>query len=151
MAPFINIIVRLAAVVTPILIKSFADAYKQAAKNGPKMDFGKKLGVKANTKPPMTFEEATRILGIENAKSKEEIEYPKVHETFEKLFSVNDPKKGGSFYVQSKIYRARECIESELLKDGMISREEFDNYQKATHNLIQSLKQQQQPESAASS
>ena len=37
-----------------------------------------------------------------------------VMERFKKLFDVNDPKKGGSFYLQSKVLRARERIESEI-------------------------------------
>ena len=31
-----------------------------------------------------------------------------------KFFEANDPKKGGSFYLQSKIYRAKEAIEHEI-------------------------------------
>jgi len=37
-----------------------------------------------------------------------------VTERFKKLFDVNDPKKGGSFYLQSKVLRARERIEAEV-------------------------------------
>jgi import inner membrane translocase subunit TIM16 len=37
-----------------------------------------------------------------------------VMERFKKLFDVNDPQKGGSFYLQSKVLRARERIESEV-------------------------------------
>lgn len=37
-----------------------------------------------------------------------------VAERFKKLFDVNDPQKGGSFYLQSKVLRARERIESEV-------------------------------------
>ena len=33
---------------------------------------------------------------------------------FKRLFDSNDPKKGGSFYLQSKILRARERIEKEV-------------------------------------
>ena len=33
---------------------------------------------------------------------------------FTKFFEANDPKKGGSFYIQSKIYRAKEAIEYDL-------------------------------------
>ncbi|KAI4240260.1 MAG: hypothetical protein L6R42_011556, partial [Xanthoria sp. 1 TBL-2021] len=33
---------------------------------------------------------------------------------FKRLFDVNDPTKGGSFYLQSKILRARERIELEV-------------------------------------
>lgn len=35
-------------------------------------------------------------------------------ERFKRLFDQNDPKKGGSFYLQSKILRARERIEAEF-------------------------------------
>lgn len=35
-------------------------------------------------------------------------------ERFKKLFDMNEPKKGGSFYLQSKILRARERIELEV-------------------------------------
>lgn len=35
-------------------------------------------------------------------------------ERFKKLFDQNDPNKGGSFYLQSKILRARERIEAEV-------------------------------------
>lgn len=30
------------------------------------------------------------------------------------MFKQNDPKNGGSFYLQSKIYRAKERIDLEL-------------------------------------
>lgn len=33
---------------------------------------------------------------------------------YEKLFTANDPQKGGSFYLQSKIYRARERLEGRI-------------------------------------
>lgn len=33
---------------------------------------------------------------------------------FKRLFDVNDPQKGGSFYLQSKVLRARERIELEV-------------------------------------
>ena len=33
---------------------------------------------------------------------------------YEKYFGSNDPKKGGSFYLQSKIYRAKESLDFEL-------------------------------------
>lgn len=37
-----------------------------------------------------------------------------VMERFKKLFDQNEPTKGGSFYLQSKILRARERIELEV-------------------------------------
>ena len=37
-----------------------------------------------------------------------------VMERFKRLYDLNDPKKGGSFYLQSKVLRARERIELEV-------------------------------------
>jgi len=37
-----------------------------------------------------------------------------VLERFKRLFDQNDPNNGGSFYLQSKILRARERIEMEV-------------------------------------
>ena len=37
-----------------------------------------------------------------------------VIERFKKLYDVNEPKKGGSFYLQSKVLRARQRIELEV-------------------------------------
>jgi mitochondrial import inner membrane translocase subunit TIM16 len=48
-----------------------------------------------------------------------------VMERFKKLFDVNDPKKGGSFYLQSKVLRARERIEMEVREaESAASREQ---------------------------
>ena len=45
---------------------------------------------------------------------------------FEHLFKVNDRKAGGSFYIQSKVVRAREALESELkLKEREREREKI--------------------------
>ena len=39
-----------------------------------------------------------------------------VMERFKRLYDSNDPSKGGSFYLQSKVLRARERIEAEVNK-----------------------------------
>ncbi len=33
---------------------------------------------------------------------------------YKKLFEANDPAKGGSFYLQSKIFRSKEVLDREL-------------------------------------
>lgn len=45
-----------------------------------------------------------------------------VMERFKRLFDANEPKNGGSFYLQSKVLRARERIEREV-RDGVEKRE----------------------------
>ena len=60
---------------------------------------------------PMTKEEALQILNIEEEKEKEkEVDPKKVMERFEALFEKNNTEKGGSFYIQSKIYFAKEHL-----------------------------------------
>ncbi|RDL41872.1 Uncharacterized protein BP5553_01851 [Venustampulla echinocandica] len=99
-----------------VLGRAFAEAYKQAsatsqyakahAKNNPGA---------ANTfaSHGLTLEEACKILNVKPPQGgKANME--EVTERFKRLFDVNDPQKGGSFYLQSKILRARERIESEV-------------------------------------
>lgn len=61
----------------------------------------------------MTLDEACKILNVKPPQGgKANME--DVMERFKKLFDVNDPQKGGSFYLQSKVLRARERIEAEI-------------------------------------
>ncbi|OCT51118.1 Mitochondrial import inner membrane translocase subunit tim16 [Cladophialophora carrionii] len=98
--------------------RAFAEAYKQAqassqfARAAAKNDPG---AVNTAAASGMTLDEACKILnvkppqgGITNMES--------VMERFKKLYDLNEPKKGGggSFYLQSKILRARERIEMEV-------------------------------------
>ena len=47
-------------------------------------------------------------------------------ERFKKLFDLNEPSKGGSFYLQSKVLRARERIEQEV-RDAMEKEQELED------------------------
>lgn len=59
------------------------------------------------------MDEACRILNVKPPQGgKTDMET--VIERFKKLFDSNNPDKGGSFYLQSKILRARERIELEV-------------------------------------
>lgn len=46
------------------------------------------------------------------------IDPKEVLEKYEHLFNLNDKAKGGSFYLQSKIFRAKERIDHEI-KDAL--------------------------------
>jgi import inner membrane translocase subunit TIM16 len=59
----------------------------------------------------MSLEEARMILGVEANASLED-----VTARFAKMFEANE--KNGSFYLQSKIHRARERIEAEFKGEG---------------------------------
>ncbi|CAF3350787.1 unnamed protein product [Rotaria socialis] len=59
----------------------------------------------------MTLQEAKQILNLtdDDLNASE-----KLNKQYEHLFYLNDKTKGGSFYLQSKIYRAKEHIDEEL-------------------------------------
>lgn len=42
------------------------------------------------------------------------LEPKEIQEKYDHLFNLNDKSKGGSFYLQSKVFRAKERIDQEL-------------------------------------
>lgn len=56
----------------------------------------------------ITLEEAQQILNVSKLDPEE------VYKNYEHLFNINDKAKGGSFYLQSKVFRAKERIDQEL-------------------------------------
>lgn len=54
----------------------------------------------------------------------EEVDMEQVMERFKRLFDANEPERGGSFYLQSKILRARERIEGEVRRKTAREEEE---------------------------
>jgi mitochondrial import inner membrane translocase subunit TIM16 len=59
----------------------------------------------------LSLQEARMILGVEA-----EAPWEDVVKKFEHLFTANE--KTGSFYLQSKIYRAKERLEQEYIEEG---------------------------------
>lgn len=91
--------------------RAFAEAYKQAQASGKYAAQKKGNGTFGSS--GLTLDEACRILNVKPpAGGETNLEH--VMERFKKLFDLNDPQKGGSFYLQSKILRARERIEMEI-------------------------------------
>ncbi|POR32167.1 Mitochondrial import inner membrane translocase subunit TIM16 [Tolypocladium paradoxum] len=102
-----------------ILGRSFVAAYKQAqaASNyqraQAKVNGGSGASARASLSSGMTLDEACRILNVKPpAGGQANVE--EVLERYKRLFDANDPQKGGSFYLQSKIVRAKERFEREL-------------------------------------
>ncbi|EGC48520.1 mitochondrial import inner membrane translocase subunit tim16 [Histoplasma capsulatum var. duboisii H88] len=94
--------------------RAFAEAYKQASAAS-KYAAQKGNGTAANNfaSSGLTLDEACKILNVKPPMGGE-ANMEHTMERFKKLFDANDPKKGGSFYLQSKILRARERIEMEV-------------------------------------
>ncbi|OJD11538.1 mitochondrial import inner membrane translocase subunit tim16 [Emergomyces pasteurianus Ep9510] len=96
--------------------RAFAEAYKQASaasKYASQAQKGDGTTTKNFASSGLTLDEACKILNVKPPMGGEaNLEH--TMERFKKLFDLNDPKKGGSFYLQSKILRARERIEMEV-------------------------------------
>lgn len=80
------------------------NAAKRAAGNAQE---GSKQAAK-NSLMGMTVDEAKQILNVK------ELDPETVNKNFEYLFDINDKNKGGSFYLQSKVFRAKERIDEEI-------------------------------------
>ncbi|OOF93702.1 hypothetical protein ASPCADRAFT_209052 [Aspergillus carbonarius ITEM 5010] len=92
--------------------KAFTEAYKQASASSQyAKQTGKKVG--ASMSSGLSLDEACKILNVKPPQGGEG-NVEQVMERFKKLFDLNDPQKGGSFYLQSKILRARERLEMEF-------------------------------------
>lgn len=111
MAKYIAQIIVLGA---QVVGRAFARALKQelaASQEAAKRAGGGQEGARraaANASTGLTLEEAMQILNIEK------LDPDKIKNNYEHLFSVNDKSKGGSFYLQSKIVRAKERIDTEF-------------------------------------
>ena len=96
--------------------RAVVDAYSAAAQQSAKTAIQhQSLSKDANTRlTGMDLQEALKILNLDSISPKSKQELIKLNENYKKLFESNDPKNGGSFYLQSKVYRAKERIDLEL-------------------------------------
>ncbi|BES99275.1 Mitochondrial import inner membrane translocase subunit [Nesidiocoris tenuis] len=99
---------------TQVVARAFARAVRQewaASQEAAKRAGGGQRGANraaANSRTGMTLEEAQQILNVDKLDPEE------VKKRYEHLFAINDKSKGGSFYIQSKVFRAKERIDDEL-------------------------------------
>jgi len=67
----------------------------------------------ANARLGISLQESVQILNAKEPLQEEEVE-----QNFQHLFEINDKTKGGSLYLQSKVFRAKERIDEELRRMG---------------------------------
>ncbi|EDW97384.1 mitochondrial import inner membrane translocase subunit Tim16 [Drosophila yakuba] len=95
--------------------RAFTKALRQeiaASQEAARRAGGGKQGDKSaesNLRTGMTLEEAKQILNIDDPKNVDAI-----IKNYEHLFQVNERSKGGSFYIQSKVFRAKERLDREI-------------------------------------
>ncbi|EPY54280.1 TIM23 translocase complex subunit Tim16 [Schizosaccharomyces cryophilus OY26] len=98
-----------------VMSRAFIQAYKQMIANSSQQSTGTSQErnaekAKVARRGEITIREAGDILSVKvDPLSKEELE-----QRFQRMFKINDPKEGGSFYIQSKVFRAHERLMEEL-------------------------------------
>ncbi|XP_065207202.1 mitochondrial import inner membrane translocase subunit TIM16 [Planococcus citri] len=109
----VQIIVLGGQVVSKAFVKALRQEYaaSQAAANkagGANKGSANSRTTAANVKAGITLTEAMQILNVDKINPED------VNKRYEHLFNVNDKSKGGSFYIQSKVVRAKERIDQEI-------------------------------------
>ncbi|CAB9521903.1 membrane translocase subunit TIM16 [Seminavis robusta] len=154
--PFARILAQLVVPVVAVLARALPAAYAQALQNARKA--GGAAAADAAAKAPlfgkkaMSQQEALQILNMTEQKA---LTPEAVQKQFEKFMEANDVSKGGSFYLQSKFYRANELlqdyIQDQHTKTGTTGPvaptqpdEEEDTQQQQSANDSSSSEQQQQ-------
>lgn len=100
---------------TQVVFRAFARALREeiaASQAAARKTGGGTRGAQhaaTNYKTGISLEEALQILNVERVDQIEAIE-----RNYKHLMEVNDRSKGGSFYIQSKIVRAKERIDEEI-------------------------------------
>ncbi len=113
-----RLITQVVVIGARVLGRAFTEAYKQASASSQYARAQAKSGNpgasgRASLTSGMTLDEACKILNVKPPQGGQ-ANMEDVMERFKKLFDANEPSKGGSFYLQSKILRARERIEAEI-------------------------------------
>mmetsp|Transcript_14680 Transcript_14680/g.18598 ORF Transcript_14680/g.18598 Transcript_14680/m.18598 type:complete len:136 (-) Transcript_14680:384-791(-) len=120
LGPIVKVFAQAAVMGVTILLRAIPAAYGAALQNA------RKSGVDAATKAgtngsvfgtrKMALDEAMLILNLE---SKTDLDPKKIQQQYDRYFQANAVEKGGSFYLQSKIYRAKEMLDEYIKEKEM--------------------------------
>ncbi|CAH3131396.1 unnamed protein product, partial [Porites lobata] len=94
--------------------RAFTQALRQEFQSGAaaqRASKGAQEGAKraaANSVAGLNLQEAKQILNVQD------LDPEVIQKNFDHLFKVNEKKAGGSFYLQSKVVRAKERLDEEL-------------------------------------
>jgi len=105
LGPIAKALAQVAVLGISVLARAIPAAYSQAVQNAKKS--GVQGAASAIKKAGMNKSEALEILNISEKKYTVEM----VQKQFDRYFAANAIEKGGSFYLQSKIYRAKELLD----------------------------------------
>lgn len=112
-----RLITQVVIIGSRVVGRAFSEAFKQAQASSnyarAQAKAGNPVSGGASLRSGMTLDEACKILNVKPPQGGQ-ANIDEVMTRFKTLFDANDPKKGGSFYLQSKILRARERIEADV-------------------------------------
>ncbi|XP_065864994.1 mitochondrial import inner membrane translocase subunit PAM16 like 2 [Euphorbia lathyris] len=101
-----KILANLIVMGSGIVARAFIQAYRQALTNAAKSGVANETVQNTFRRSKvMTEQEARQILGVT-----EETSWEEILKKYDRLFENN--AKNGSFYIQSKVHRAKECLEA---------------------------------------
>lgn len=110
--PIARVLIQTAVMGISILARALPAAYGAALRNAQKGGIDAKSAEKVGMflKNTMKRDEALSVLNLQDVKG--EVDLEMVQKQFDKYFAANAVEKGGSFYLQSKIYRAKEMLDA---------------------------------------
>ena len=123
--PLARMIAQVAVMGISILARAIPAAYGAALQNARKggMDAAKAAGGEAGSifgGKRMSLDEALLVLNIEvsgsSISSAKDLDPALIQKQYDKYFAANSVENGGSFYLQSKVYRAKEMLD-EFMKE----------------------------------
>lgn len=102
-----RLIANLVVMASGVMLRAVSQAYRQAIVNAQRTGVAQETvqNITHKASKVMTEHEARQILGVAPNAPWED-----VLSKYEKLFENN--MKRGSFYLQSKVFRAKECLEA---------------------------------------
>lgn len=110
--PFGRIIAQALVIVGGVVGKAFLQAYQQAAQSAKHGGKGAAQQATKTFRKKMSRDEALKILNFSESTQPKSVS--EVFEKYNRYFVANEPKNGGSFYLQSKIHRAKEVLEKDF-------------------------------------
>mmetsp|Transcript_28275 Transcript_28275/g.53518 ORF Transcript_28275/g.53518 Transcript_28275/m.53518 type:complete len:134 (-) Transcript_28275:107-508(-) len=122
--PIIRILGQVAVMAAGIFGKAFVTAYQQAVQQA-KAGGGAKQAASAAAKAAgieknvLTKSEARQILNLEKSDCTPE----NIQKQYDRYFNANAVDNGGSFYLQSKVYRAKELLDFHMMEKEREARE----------------------------
>nr|DAD25381.1 TPA_asm: hypothetical protein HUJ06_026845 [Nelumbo nucifera] len=108
-----KILANLIVMGSGILARAFVQAYRQALANASKSGVAQETiqNTVRRASKTMAEQEARQILGVT-----EEATWEEILKKYDNLFEKN--AQNGSFYLQSKVHRAKECLEAAYQSEG---------------------------------